>query len=223
VQSSRPAAAGHLGSSSAQGYSLVLPPGWRRIPVRSGTRSAIAEIAAEALARVPVRMSAAQAARFKGSIEHRLAETARQARQAGGIDLCLPVEPVHGIAVPASFVVSSCSPRAAGPAGPRLVIDRLLADREDAEHVIVDGVAGIRLESTVAADQAHGIRVGTLRVVYIAPLPGGEDAYLIITFSTPGDGDPHGEFARLLSRLFDSIMLTFRWTTHDIQDQQLRS
>ena len=33
-----------------------------------------------------------------------------------------------------------------------------------------------------------------------------------LTFATPGDGDPAGEFAGLLVRLFDSIMLTFRWT-----------
>jgi hypothetical protein len=35
---------------------------------------------------------------------------------------------------------------------------------------------------------------------------------MIITFSTLGDGDPAGEYARLLAELFDAILSTLRWT-----------
>jgi hypothetical protein len=37
--------------------------------------------------------------------------------------------------------------------------------------------------------------------------------WLIIAFSTLGDGRPEGPFTRLLVELFDAIVSTFRWTT----------
>jgi hypothetical protein len=204
----------------ATGYAVVLPPGWRRIPLRSGTRKAIREIAEQALSRLPGHMSPDQAAPHRIRMEQRLAETARKARQAGGIDLYLPVEPVHGTPVPASFVVAAGTPPAPGPVDCGQVIGRLLADRDDAEPVVVDGAAGVRLESTAAPDPAHGIGVESLRVDYIVPLPGSGSRWLIITFSTPGNGDPNGEFAKLLAQLFDAIMLTFRWTADNVSDEQ---
>jgi len=53
------------------------------------------------------------------------------------------------------------------------------------------------------------------RVDYLLPVPGQPGQWLIVTFATPGDGDPEGTFASLLVELFDSIMLTFRWVTTD--------
>jgi hypothetical protein len=207
-------------AAPATGYAVVLPPGWRRVPLRSGTRKAISEIAEQAVSRLRGRMSPDQAAPHRIRMEQRLTGAARKARQAGGIDLYLPVEPVHGTAVPASFIVAAGTPSAGGPVDCGQVIGRLLADRDDAEPVVVDGAAGVRLESTAAPDTAHGIRVESLRVDYIVPLPGSGSRWLIITFSTSGDGDPDGEFAKLLTQLFDSIMLTFRWTADNVSDEQ---
>jgi hypothetical protein len=34
----------------------------------------------------------------------------------------------------------------------------------------------------------------------------------MVVFSTLGDSDPEGEFAKILVQLFDAIMSTFRWT-----------
>ena len=36
--------------------------------------------------------------------------------------------------------------------------------------------------------------------------------WMVITFSTLGDGDPSGEYAATLAGLFDAIMSTLRWT-----------
>jgi hypothetical protein len=60
------------------------------------------------------------------------------------------------------------------------------------------------------------VRVGSLRVDYVIPLPGSASRWVIVTFSTPGDGDADGEFARLLAQLFDAVMLTFRWTADNV-------
>lgn len=78
---------------------------------------------------------------------------------------------------------------------------------------MVDGSRGARIESTGPAETAPGIHTSSRRVDYVLPVPGHPGRWLIVTFATPGDGDPGGEFAGLLVRLFDSIMLTFRWTT----------
>jgi len=214
------AAPGRLAAVPATGYTLVLPPGWRRIPLHQDTREAIRGIASQAIARLPGRLSPDQAAPHRIRIEQRLAELARQARQAGGIDLYLPVEPVHGTAIPASFVVASGTPTTPGQVDCGPVIGQLLADDDDAEPVLLDGAAGVRTERTAPADPARGIQVGSLRIDYIVPVPGSADRWLIATFSTPGDGDPAGEFARLLAQLFDSIMLTFRWTTDTVPGKQ---
>ena len=56
----------------------------------------------------------------------------------------------------------------------------------------------------------------SLRVEYTVPVPrpasGGTGRWMVITFSTLGDGDPSGEYAATLACLFDAIMSTLRWT-----------
>jgi hypothetical protein len=88
-----------------------------------------------------------------------------------------------------------------------------------AQNVSDGAPAGLSDEGPICADDASGTGLTTLRVDYIIPPPSSEGSFLIVTFSTPGNGDPHGEFARLLSQLFDSIMLTFRWTTQPVPDR----
>jgi hypothetical protein len=51
------------------------------------------------------------------------------------------------------------------------------------------------------------------RVDYVLPVPGIPGDWLVIAFSTLGDGRPEGQFTRLLVELFDAIVSTFRWTT----------
>jgi hypothetical protein len=74
----------------------------------------------------------------------------------------------------------------------------------------LDGAPAARVERITAPaaedDQA------SLRVEYTVPVPAGVNRWMVITFSTLGDGDPAGEYASLLVQLFDAIMSTFRWT-----------
>jgi hypothetical protein len=201
------------GSRQVTGYSVVLPPGWRRIPIRHGTTSAIREIADEVLAGIRAHGARDRAALLRGQIEHRLNELAKQARPPGGVDLYLPVSHVHGTAIPASFIVSEGTPSAAGIVDPGQVAGHLAADLPGASPVMVDGCAGARLESTAAAENIRGLEAASRRVDYMLPVPGQAGHWLIVAFAISGDGDPEGEFASLLVELFDSIMLTFRWVT----------
>jgi hypothetical protein len=199
-------------TGSVTGYSVVLPPGWRRIPIQHGTPAAVRDIAEEVLRRRPPHITADQVAPQRAQLERRLSELAKQARAGGGVDLYLPVVPIHGTPVPASFIVSQGTPLAADVVDPGQVAGYLAASG-DASAAMVDGSPGARIESIASAETAPGIHTGSHRVDYVLPVPGHPGRWLIAAFATPGDGDPSGEFAGLLVRLFDSIMLTFRWTT----------
>jgi hypothetical protein len=201
------------GSRQVTGYSVVLPPGWRRIPIRHGTTSAIREIADEVLAGIPADGARDHAALLLDQIEHRLSELAKQACPLGGVDLYLPISHVHGTAIPASFIVSEGTPSAAGIVDSGQVAGYLAAALPGASPVMVDGCAGARLQFTAPAEKILGIEAVSHRVDYTLPVPGRPGQWLIVTFAISGDGDPEGEFANLLVELFDSIMLTFRWVT----------
>ena len=200
-------------SRPVTGYSVVLPPGWRRIPIRHGTTSAIQEIADEVLASIPAVRAPESAALFRTQMGCRLDELAKQARSLGGVDLYLPISYVHGTAIPASFIVSEGTPPAAGIVDSGQVAGYLACALPGASPVMVDGCAGARLESIAPAENILGIAAASRRVDYALPVPGQPGQWLIVTFATVGDGAPEGEFADLLVELFDSIMLTFRWVT----------
>jgi hypothetical protein len=200
----RPATAG------ATGYTLVLPTGWRRIPVRHGTKAAISDILDEVFARYPKGAARDRVIRHRVQLEGRLLDMARRARTSGGVDLYLPVEYVHGTAIPASFVVSQ-APIGQPDADPAQLIAYYVAQPGEATVAEVGGVASARAETIAAADPASDVPFGSRRVDYIAPVPGQPGHWLIITFSTIGNGDPAGDFATLLVSLFDAIVGTFRW------------
>lgn len=56
------------------------------------------------------------------------------------------------------------------------------------------------------------------RVTYTVPVYGEPGRYLLVTFATPGSGDPAGTHADLLAELFDAIMSTFRWDIGQMED-----
>ena len=74
---------------AATGYTIVLPPGWQRIPVRQGTAEAIRKILDQvfgALARAQPRGSLV---RQRIELERRLTAMAARAREKAGLDLYL--------------------------------------------------------------------------------------------------------------------------------------
>jgi hypothetical protein len=206
-----PAGLTEASESPVSGYELVLPAGWRRIPVRHGSKAAIRDILDEVFARYPEGESRDRVIKHRVKLEGRLSDMARRARTAGGVDLYLPVEYVHGTAVPASFVVSQAA-LGHGDADPAAVIAHFVSTAGQAAPATVDGMPAARAESVAAADPASDVAFGSRRVDYVVPLPGQRGQWLIITFSTVGNGDPEGDFAKLLVSLFDAMVLTFRWT-----------
>ncbi|HSZ41296.1 MAG TPA: hypothetical protein VK817_15180 [Trebonia sp.] len=211
----------------AVGYAVLLPNGWRRIPLRSGTKAAIRSIVDDALARLARNVSRDKLTPYRIEFERRLTEMARKARGNGGVDLYLPVEYRNGTPVPASFIVSLGMigvPAGEGMSGPSGFADTagilsyLASEGDGASSVIVGGTPGTRREHVEAPVPGQEFQVRSRRVDYILPLPGQRDRWLIVAFSTPGDGDPDGDFAKLLVALFDAIISTFTWTSEADMD-----
>ena len=200
------------------GYTLVLPGAWRRIPVQQGTRPAIRGVVDEVLRRFSKGVSRDQLTRYRIELERGLSDMAAQARSAGGIDLYLPIEYTHGVTITASFVVSQVTLPEPPPELPDAeqadtaqFVSYLTSADGDAAPVVIAGAAAARKESVAAADPAQQVPYGSRRVDYMLPVPGESRGMLIVAFSTIGDGDPEGQFAKLLVELFDAIMTTFRW------------
>ena len=201
------------GPMPTTGYTMVLPGGWRRIPVLHGTRRAVTEILDEVFGRLPPNLPRDKLMPYRLELERRLHGMVRQARRQGALDLYLPVEYVHGVAVPASFIVSKGMLGGGEPLDARQVAATMTAESGDASPVTVDGVKGVRFERTAEPDRTQQTPAASRRVDYVLPVPGIPGDWLVIAFSTLGDGRPEGRFTRLLVELFDAIVSTFRWTT----------
>jgi hypothetical protein len=203
------------------GYGILLPPGWRGIPIRSGTAAAIRALLDEVFARLGPGQSRDALVRPRIELARRLTAMADTAREHGGVDMYLPVEYVHGTAVPASFVVSLETGRTSEQGDPPEVIAALLAADPGSRPVTVDGALGVRTERVAGPDPSQDVNVASRRVDYALAVPGQPGQWLMSVFSTPGDGDPDGEFAKVLVELFDAMMSTFRWSLAGQDDQQV--
>jgi len=205
---------------TAVGYSVVLPPAWRKIPVRGGTEKAIRKIVDQAFAALPKNVPRDKVTPYRIELTRQLTDAARRARQQGGTELYLPVELEHGALIAASFVVSEGSvPAPDDDLDPARVLAALAA-KPGGRSVVVGGVLAVRSERVAPPDPHSEIDFGSRRVDYVFPVPGDERRWLLVAFSALGAGDPEDKFAGLLVELFDAIMSTFRWAGDDGRNEE---
>jgi hypothetical protein len=199
---------------ATSGYRLVLPPGWVPVPVRDATPGTAHEVISTAFKKPPegIPRDAFTSARIE--LERRLERMIGKAKANGGLELFLACGHAHANPVPASFLVaegslsSSCDdPLAVVTA----IAEGAASDGgKPGQLTALDGAPAARVER-IAAPEAEDDQA-SLRVEYTTPVPSSAGRWMVITFSTFGDGDPAGEYAGLLAELFDAIMSTFRWT-----------
>jgi len=205
------------GRTAAGGYTVVVPPGWCRIPLRHGTNAAIKNVLDRSFRHLPRD----RVAPYRLEIERRLKALVAQSRSNAGLDLYFPVDAAADGPVPASFLVSEArySPpsedgeqdQAARAVDPAQVLAYLASESPGARIVDADGAPGLRAEQVVRPGPDAEFQYATRRVEYTLAVPGSPGRWLVVAFSTPGSADPDGRLARLLTELFDAIMLTFRW------------
>ncbi len=194
------------------GYTIVLPPGWRRIPVRQGSDEAIRGIVDEVFRKLPRELPRDRVAPYRMELEGRLRAMVARASRNAAIDLYLPIEMMHGSPVAASFVVSEFSLNSVETLDPELIVAKLASADGETRPVTVHGALAARSESVAGPDAPNEIDGASRRVDYAVSVPADPDRWLAISFSTLGGGDPDDGFAKVLVELFDAMMSTFRWT-----------
>jgi hypothetical protein len=193
---------------------LVLPPGWIQVPVRDATPGTAHEVVSTAFRRPPegVPRDAFTSARIE--LERRLDRMIRKAKTDGGLELFLACGHAYADPVPASFLIAEGS--LGGACDDPLAVVTAIAEGaardggEPGQLTALDGAPAARVERVTVPEA--GDDHASLRVEYTVPVLAGPNRWLVITFSTLGDGDPSGGYASLLAELFDAIMSTFRWT-----------
>ncbi|WHM31466.1 hypothetical protein OH540_15965 [Streptomyces sp. BPPL-273] len=193
------------------GYTLIIPPGWTKIPLREGTGEAIKEICDDAARRIAHEVPKDKLTEARLEIHRRLSQVVRDAQRRDGLDLYIPVEPLHGRIAPASFIVAKVAVPLKGDVSRQDVMTRLVADFDFTEPAQVHETVGVRGERIVPALPEKEIEFPSRHVDYVLPIPNSEGDWIVVSFSTLGDGDLEGVFSTLLVELFDSLMTTFRW------------
>jgi hypothetical protein len=166
-----------------------------------------------AVARLPKEVPPDQVAPHRHRLEEELHRQLRAARDNGGIDYYLPTDLMHGQQLNASFVVAAVVPDAS--AEPELVpkvLAQLLKD-PDTGAVSVGDTVWTRSESVVKSDPDPlvGTSVAMRRVQYRTAVPDDHRRWVLVTFTTAGDGDVDSDATHLVVELFDAIMSTWRW------------
>jgi hypothetical protein len=195
----------------AVGYTIVLPPGWRHIPVRRGTDEEIKKIARDVARQFAKGQSRDALTAYRIELERKLREVAGEARRKAATDMYVPLGLVHGIPVPASFLVSELSLGSVEDIDPARIIANLASADGDSRPVTVAGAVGARVERSARADPSKNVEYPSRRVDYVLAVPGDHDRYLAVAFSVVCAGDPDDAYVRLLVELFDAMMATWRW------------
>jgi hypothetical protein len=203
-------------SAPPASYSLALPPGWARIPLQRGTRTALEEKVFRGIERIPADVPRDQGMAYRAWVRRRVERMVGEARRAGGLDLYVPVRTRRPL--PASFLVAEVGRGEGGVAAPEdaTALARLAGERRAGAagelRTVGEGL-GVRWEYVRAREEEgpEGPVAASRRVDYVLPVPADRARWLAVSHSTAVDGDPAGPYAQALTDLFDALMTTFRW------------
>jgi hypothetical protein len=192
------------------GYRLIVPPGWVRIPLHDDPQAAIDRILETSFAGLP-RDEVWPARR---DLRAQLLDQIKTARDNEGVDLYLPVERVHGVTIPASFVVAILPFATAEEPQAEDVLAAYVAGTDNAEVTELDGSPAARTQTVApgVTGAEDGSQFPSTRINYLVRLPVEADTWMTISFSTIGDGTPGSDFTTMMIALFDAIVGTLRWT-----------
>lgn len=202
------------------GYRMVIPPGWVRIPLRDGTDDALEDLVYSRLRDLPPDVPKDDGMKYRLMVRRSVARQVSEAREAGGLDLYLPLTARYGIPLMASFLVSVHRADRAAIAPPvllaRLSDDGLSDDGTRTSTEELAGTTAVRREHVRQAEPERDLPVPTRLVEYALPVPRDPGRFVSVVFSTAGDGDVDSSFTQAVTELFDASMLTFRWTRDDV-------
>jgi len=204
-------------SAGSTGYTILKPPEWERISLAGDVRRQVrAHVDRAAATHAPPSLSPDELSPIKARMAHAMETRLRHAAEAGGVDYYFPARPMHGVSINASFLVSTVMPVPSAEPGlaPAVLADLVAGG---ATRVQVAGTTWARTERVVATTDGELVAEGVpgRQVDYTAPTPWDERLWVLVSFTTLGDGDPDSEFTGLVVEMFDALMTTWRWTHED--------
>ncbi|WP_239344529.1 hypothetical protein [Frankia sp. CiP3] len=202
-------------------FELMLPEGWVILSTqdhqRTQTDAAIEKIIMLVL---PSDLPRDSVEPWRRELRRHLTHAVDEARETGARSVGLPIAPMDGVVIPASFCTAVVDDPDVKDA--EQLLAGLLADAgaDGSFHEIGDGPA-VRVESVVSEQGPGGSYDGpTRRVAYYLPHPDVAGCWAVTTFTTLADGDPRSPFADALVVLFDAIMSTMRWREVEVAGAQ---
>ena len=185
---------------SPAGYDLLLPPGWWLVPADPvGSRESIRKLLDARLAELP-RDAAFP---LRAEIETRLRDLVAQAQQIGAIDVLLTVDPMQGLPITASCLVTLVPGN--GPVSLDAIRDRMAEGADEQDTVEIAGGPALRFRRRRVPPPDRSDDVPATVVEHVLPVPGSSD-HVALVWSTPVE-----QIADELAVLFDAIAGTFRW------------
>jgi hypothetical protein len=193
-------------------FELLLPEGWVILPTGADQqRQAAVAIDELVMTALPGDLPRDSAEPWRRELRRRLTHAVDEARETGARSVGLPIAPMDGVVIPASFCTAVIDDP--DPEDPERLLAGLLADAgpDGSFHEIAGGPA-VRVEDIVTEQGPGGSYDGpTRRVAYYTPHPEVVGCWAVTTFTTLADGNPRSPFADSLVVLFDAIMSTMRW------------
>lgn len=196
------------GSTAVRDYTLLLPPGWARVPLDRKTPARVKALVADRLSAAPPQHREALRTQLTREITQALTTAARH----GGLDLLLSLDPVAGQPVPASVLVTHLRVDGSPVESLRrtLASGAPLLDVQELGTVEIAGATAVRRLSTrkERIDPVGELPGGVLHAIqleFFLPLPGG-GGVLLLTFSTPIE-----QLGPAMVRLFDVMATSLRW------------
>lgn len=199
-------------------YTLLLPPGWARLPTGPAAAAAVTRL-------VNRRFQSVQADKrdvIRRRVRREIIAMLDRAEAAGGIEVHMLVDPVRGQAVSAACLasyVTSASPGRALTAAD--LLPEIEAEGARVTLATVGGGDAVRrfyvteaspelagLDPATASNDVESMQAALPRathVDYVVPVPG-SDGHLLLAFSTAT-----GEVVDELVALFDAMATTLRW------------
>jgi hypothetical protein len=171
-------------------FSVLLPPGWARIPLdgREGARAA--SLAAQKAAGLPEP----QRHQVREKLAQLIRTALRDARACGGIDVLLSLAERNGVPLAASCLVSYLHGEKKAP------LDMLAAE------LSLDGLDAVLTEiPSGPAVRRRYLETGMTKLDYFLPVPG-RTGLLSMSFGTPIE-----PLADSFVLLFDAIAESLRW------------
>lgn len=172
-------------------YTVLLPPGWARIPLDGREGARVAALAAQKTASLPDP----QRHQVRERLTVLLRSTLRDARKCGGIDVLLSLAERGGVPLAASCLVGYLNLEI------RVPFDMLSA------ALSPDGRSDVVTIPSGNAVRHRYTEPGMCKLDYFLPVPG-RTGLLTMAFATPAE-----QLAEPFAMLFDAIAESLRWRT----------